>query len=157
MEKPELLSPETRAGRDSGGSGWEPGTREPEPSSAPGSPRAGGPSHFGVETGRGLAVQRRKPRPIRRPEPRPNPGLRSHYPATTPARAGAVGALGLPAPRRRRRHGGTEEAGGDLVPSERRARVPAASQLLPRPSQPPGRPLRRPPHPFFRSTSRIFP
>lgn len=134
MEKPELLSPETRAGRDSGGSGWEPGTREPEPSSAPGSPRAGGPPLLGVETGRGLAVQRRKPRPTRASVPIIPP---------PPPPAQAQWELGLPAPPRRRRHGGTEEAGGDLVPSERRARVPAASQLLPQPSQPPGRPDRK--------------
>lgn len=142
MEKPELLSPETRAGRDSGGSGWEPGTREPEPSSAPGSPRAGGPPLFRVETGRGLAVQRRKPRPTRRPEPRPNPGLRSHYPATTPARAGAVGAGPTRAPEAPppwRNGGGRRRLSAQRAPCSRPRGLPAtaAAQSAPRPAPPP--------------------
>lgn len=119
--------------------------REPEPSSAPGSPRAGkrkarlssetnqASDPWGSDGNPGLprAQSRSLTRasvPIIPPPPPP---------------AQAQWEPGLPAPPRRRRHGGAEEAGSGLAPSERRARVPAASQPLPRPCQSPGRPLRR--------------
>lgn len=119
----------------SGRSGWGTGRRGPEPSSAPGSPRAG--------KGRlGPIVQRRKPRPPRRPEPQSNPGLRPHYPATTPARAGAVGAGPTRAPEAPppwRSGGGRRRLSAQRAPRSRPRGLLATAAALsaPRPAPPP--------------------
>lgn len=153
------LSPVPRNTRReaSGRSGWKTGRREPEPCSAPQSPRAG-EARLSSETNQASDPWSSDGNPGL-PGDRSPSLTRASVPIIPPPPppAQAQWEPGLPAPPRQRRHGGEEEAGGGLAASERRARVPATSQPRPRPCQPPGRPFRRPPHPFFRSTSRIFP
>lgn len=106
-------------------------------------PQSGrGPPLFRDEPGLGPVVQRRKPRPPRRPEPQPNPGLGPHYPATTPARAGAVGAGPTRAPEAAppwRRGGGRRRLSGQRAPRSRSRDFPATAPALsaPRPALPP--------------------
>lgn len=159
QKKPELQCPETRAG-SSVARPVRLATREKGAGNLVCSqqPQSGkGPPLPGDEPGLGPAAQRGKPRPPRCPKPQPNPGRRPHYPATTPARAGAVGAGPTRAPEAPppwRSRGGRRRLSAQRALRSRRRGLPATAAAL---SAPPGRPLRRPPHPFFRSTSRIFP
>lgn len=92
------------------------------------------------------AAQRGKPRPPRRPEPQPNPSRRPHYPATTPARAGAVGAWPTRAPEAPppwRSRGGRRRLSAQRAPRSRRRGLPATAVALsaPRPDPPPSSPV----------------
>lgn len=123
----------------SGASGWGPGKREPKTSSAPSSPRAG-TVRLSPETKQASVPQPRQA--SRCPEPQSNPGRRPHYPATTPARAGAVGAGPTRAPEAPppwRSRGGRRRLSGQRAPRSRPRGLPATAAALsvPRPAPPP--------------------
>lgn len=96
------------------------------------------------QSGKGLAPAAHggKPWPPRRPEPQHNPGRRPHYPATTPARAGAVGAGPTRAPEAPppwRSRGGRQWLSAQRAPRSGLRGLPAtaAAPSAPRPAPPP--------------------
>lgn len=122
----------------------------------------------------GPAPGKEKPRPPRRPDAVPSrlePQSHSGFPSPRPTRSLTTAPIslhhphprrrsgnpGLPAPPRRRDYGG---AGAGRQQPRSGGGVPLLSPRLPPTAgalSPPGGPILRPPHPFFRSTSRIFP
>lgn len=136
--------------------------------------RGEGRSLAGEKPGSSPRPGKEKPRPPRRPEAvhsRLEPNLSRvflppvplvaspllPFPSTTPTCAGAVGTRAYPCPRGAATMAEPEQAGSSFAPGWRPSPVPAASPPQPGPCPHPGGPLLRPPHPFFRSTSRIFP
>lgn len=120
------------------------GTRKPR--LLPAAPEQERPASPRRRTRPRSAAQRGKPRPPRRPEPQPNPSRRPHYPATTPARAGAVGAGPTRAPEAPppwRSRGGRRRLNAQRAPRSRRRGLPATVAALsaPRPDPPPSSPV----------------